>query len=287
LPFLVSKYREWVDFDEYLVLKKENVWTFETEGKLAIKLSKRGNDVYAARIQKRVDALLELADKYGSTPAVSSDKWTHVLEMDLTYDPNLCSRDQAWIRIGEEYNRFIQACRGRYGKIQAVRTWEAFKNGYPHVHALLVFEDYAWRVFQYHGKLRIRGKHELENLWHSFIDVQSPYDLEGAIGYAVKHVMKVHSREVSLEYGHDDVGDYSHHDLTLALLWLFRKRAFSISGRMGKTLYDLIKRKHNSNVRLVQIDILDEEPVSEWVVLGFSTPGELGLSGVPWSVRLV
>lgn len=42
---------------------------------------------------------------------------------------------------------------------------------------------------------------------------------------------------------------------TLALCWLFNKRAFSVIGKFRQMLSDLIKTKHNSNHKLQQITL--------------------------------
>ena len=57
---------------------------------------------------------------------------------------------------------------------------------------------------------------------------------------------------------------------TLALGWLFNKRAFSLSGKFRQLLIDLIKTKHNSNHKTQQTT-LNGEIVQEYTyyVLGF------------------
>ena len=57
---------------------------------------------------------------------------------------------------------------------------------------------------------------------------------------------------------------------TLALCWVYRKRAFSVSGSFRKALTDLITDLHNSNKKTVQTtlsgDIIPEE---KYYLLGF------------------
>jgi hypothetical protein len=57
---------------------------------------------------------------------------------------------------------------------------------------------------------------------------------------------------------------------TLALCWLFCKRAFSVSGKFRQMLTDLIKTKRNSNQKTTQIT-LEGEIIQEYIykVLGF------------------
>ena len=62
---------------------------------------------------------------------------------------------------------------------------------------------------------------------------------------------------------------------TLALGWLFNKRAFSVSGKFRQMLTDLIKTKHNSNQKTQQTT-LRGEIIKEYVyyLLGF-VPAEV------------
>jgi len=62
---------------------------------------------------------------------------------------------------------------------------------------------------------------------------------------------------------------------TLALGWLFNKRAFSVSGKFRQMLTDLIKTKHNSNHKTQQTT-LKGEIIKEYIyyVLGF-VPAEV------------
>lgn len=47
----IKKYLvEWSNYNEYLIFRKENIYTWEKEYK-AVKASKRGNDVYAWRLK--------------------------------------------------------------------------------------------------------------------------------------------------------------------------------------------------------------------------------------------
>ena len=74
---------------------------------------------------------------------------------------------------------------------------------------------------------------------------------------------------------------------TLALTWLFNKRAFSLSGKFRKMFIDLIKTKHNSNHKTTQIT-LEGEIIKEYVysVLGFVPADVVRLKNDIWFSEL-
>ena len=74
---------------------------------------------------------------------------------------------------------------------------------------------------------------------------------------------------------------------TLALGWLFNKRAFSVSEKFKQLLTDLIKTKHNSNHKTTQIT-LQGKIVQEYSckVLGFVPLNVLQLKREIWFTKL-
>jgi len=74
---------------------------------------------------------------------------------------------------------------------------------------------------------------------------------------------------------------------TLALCWLFNKRAFSVSGKFRQMLTDLIKTKHNSNHKTKQTT-LKGEIIQEYVyyVLGFVPADIVRLKKGAWFSKL-
>lgn len=56
---------------------------------------------------------------------------------------------------------------------------------------------------------------------------------------------------------------------TLALCWVYRKRAFSVSGQFRKALTDLITDLHNSNKKLLQVTLLEASEGREVLFAGF------------------
>jgi len=149
LEGLEDFYVDWRNYDEYMVIQKQTE-SLKTTGEVdketfAIKCSKRGNDVYWWRVDKRLRFLYELEDKVLFNPHASV-KSSNVLFATLTYDVNRCSIRAAWENIGEEFNNWVRNLRKKYGRTSYLRGWEASKKGYPHIHVLMVFHDYSFNV---------------------------------------------------------------------------------------------------------------------------------------------
>jgi len=167
-----------------------------------------------------------------------------------------------------------------------MRTWESYENGFPHVHAILIFEKKKFRVFPSYepnkkGELRlvwrIHEKHDFEPYWHSWQDIKAVYNVSGGLNYLKKYIMKC------AEYTHDDVKAKQ----TLAMCWIFRKKAFYVSGQFRKALSDLITSLCSSKTREIQLNLLNEELMSNsWKVLGFIGATLLDPDLDVWTVRL-
>jgi len=74
---------------------------------------------------------------------------------------------------------------------------------------------------------------------------------------------------------------------TLALAWLFNKRAFSVSGKFRQILTDLKKTKHNSNHKTQQTS-LHGELIQEYIyyVLGFVSTDVIYPKNASWFIKL-
>jgi hypothetical protein len=74
---------------------------------------------------------------------------------------------------------------------------------------------------------------------------------------------------------------------TLALCWVYRKRAFAVSGAFRKVLADLITNLHNSNKPLLQTtltgEIIHEE---QYYPLKFVNGQELEIDKDTWFILL-
>ena len=96
--------------------------------------------------------------------------------------------------------------------------------------------------------------------------VQAVQNLSGAMHYIVKYISKVHN------------SDEPKYTSTLANMWLYRKRAYGLSGEFMRDLeaYRVHSGMHNSNLKMHQIDLFGEKlDVGTWRMVGFTAWGEI------------
>lgn len=293
LEFVVDSFREWSQYPEWLVFHGEHKHTGEMRFK-AIKSAKRGNGVYSWKIKKRMAELTRsLPDvEFFNHRDRSSRHRTRALFVTLTLARNQ-RLDLAWEQIGEAWNRFMSRMRRRYGPVHGFRVWEAQRDGYPHIHAMLVFETAEFDTFHFNGVWRVQGKREsLEDLWpHGYSDYEGMAGVKSGFRYLTKYLAKLHgalgtSPGASIEAGDLPARElnnlqYSSSQLTLPLMWIFGKRAFGVS----KGFVDLILEMTNSNTRgpgvLDQVDLVGSR-VWSWRLMGFWG----GYLGPRWSREL-
>jgi hypothetical protein len=280
LESLVDFYKTWRDFPEYLVLQRQSEEFGETTRKtVAVKCSKRGNDVYQDRVKKRFGGLERLCC---GTHDVEFFKFTDaspkvkMIFVTLTWVAR-GRISESWETVGNHFNRWISNLRQKFGPLSYVRTWEASQKGYTHVHLMILFHQSTFSGFKtldQDGNFvwRISEKSELEASWPAFIDCRAVRTASAVIRYIRKRVLQG-----------TDKGDVESGDLTLALCWVFRKRSFAMSGDLQSSLGDLIARLHNSKLQ----SCLDGGFVKEiWVCLGIFSAAEIGLTGEVWCVEL-
>ena len=222
---IIDGFVYWSATNEYLVMKQETLLKglLIAEVVFAVLGSKRGNDVYIARIEKRLEGLHGIKTLFGLGKI-------HALWVDLTCDPSFFgySITKAWNCLSPNWNRIHSWFRKLFGidYIGFFRVYEAFNDpsgkayGYPHIHVLLFFSK---KPFIHNKKVSAK--------WHAFTKTRLVRNLGGAINYLIKYLLK----------GFTD----SRFVLTPAMLWLFRKRTFGIS----RNLINLIQvSMHNSNL---------------------------------------
>ena len=255
---IVEKYSEWVSEDTYMIFDRLDLRNYEHKT-FAIKCSKRGNDVYRKRVYRRFKELSALASEadFFNPKDRNKNKTTRALFVTLTYDTKRCSLDCAWENIGLEFNRFMAYIRKNIGEVSCCRVFEAYENGCPHIHCILFFEKEFKVIRDTKGNFRINEKTIFSKGWHSFVDVKAVYSLGRGFSYLKKYLLK------SIDAENNDSRTLK----TLALCWLFNKRAFSVSGKFRKLLIDLITTKHNSNYKKLQMT-LSGEPI-EFFVFNF------------------
>jgi hypothetical protein len=251
-------YREWVAANTYIVLRKRNFDIYNPlrilkEEYFGVKASKRGNDVYARRLKDRFKEFE--CGGYLDTPVTvgsGREMKTRAVFITLTYNPNRgVSGFQAWESLGVDFNKFMSRVRKKYGRVSILRGWEAFENGFPHIHAILLFHDMLFHTFVSVNKkgrevLRIHSKQAFTPFWHSFIDIQGMKTAREGYYYVQKYIKKT--------YGNDLYAQSDKATRTKALLWYFKKRSFAVSGEFVDGLRKYQSRldtsMHNSNLLL-------------------------------------
>jgi hypothetical protein len=273
-PVLPALFEAWKTENEYMVLRHI---LEEKESLFAVKCAKRGNDVYNSRIKHRFGFLKRnMADyEFFSVRdiSVNHEALTRALWITLTWNTRLFSIRDSWqSEIGKAWNRFITAMRRRYGKIHVLRAWETTSRGFPHIHAILIFETKQWSVFPWLSdkearlSFRIKDKAEIEELWHSFVDVEAMSSMKKVIHYCMKYQLKVNE-------GKED-GRYP--GKTLAFMWLFRKRSFAVSRSFFSRLDCGL---HNSNMEPMETE-------GSFEFLGIFSGRLLGLTHGEWFAEL-
>jgi hypothetical protein len=294
----------WRSNAEYLVLKKEFVGRGAPKPieYVAVKCSKRGNDVYERRVKTRLKWLEREMDDQRffrlSDFTLATDVRSSLLWITLTVDPKKVSLEHAWVYLGKDFNVFMASLRQKYGKISYFRVWEAHESGFPHVHVIMLFNDARFSVFPFYSKdgkltFRIREKEEISRLWcHGHVDVQAVSSMGAVFTYMKKHQEKI---VLGLSGSIHEKDEWIGLDLkeikgmrTLFLTWLFRKRAFSVSGDFREKILDLISHLHNSNAEGLHQSSLDGEIVVEWIysLMGIYSGKELGIPSYIWSKKL-
>jgi len=319
---LIGLHLHWRSLPEYLIFEAENRYTHKKKWGAGL-MAKRGNLIYRKNLRDRLTFIEALEDhtffKYKDR---SRHQKTRALFITLTYDSKLANLWEAWcgVKIKKQvqkgpnvgriyeaheagcrcvsclYNRYITNLREKYGRLSVIRAWEGFESGYPHVHMVVLFHEHEFPVFHYNGAWRVQGKKgsSLEAYGGGFTDVEALASLRGGIRYVTKYLTKIHG-------GQEPAGGWTdgstlsnfmeattHGDFTMSVMWLFRKRAFSISGDFIEFTTLLRNSKSGRRRPRGQLD-LEGQSVWVWRLRGFHTgriPCARAVCGVPWSMRL-
>ena len=277
VPEIVESYKEWVSDIRYMILSQWNNWEFKNDI-FAVKCAKRGNDVYRFRVNQRFKDLCAMAEELiFFNPKERGIKKTRALWTTLTYDAKRCSFEQAWKNIGIELNRFMSFIRKKFGKVSCCRVFESFENGYPHIHCILLFEKIWFKVFRdKKNQFRIHEKDAFKDGWHSNIDIKAMSSLAGGFSYLKKYLLN------GIDFERADSKALK----TLALCWVYKKRAFSVSGHFRKLLTNLINELKSLRRISCQTTLLGKIiPEEKFYVLGFVSEEIIALRGV-WFSKL-
>lgn len=306
LSGLLELFEAWRDYPEYMVVRGIHRETGERRW-CAVKSSKRGNDVFARRLDDRLGFLD--GDGVFFNPWVENQKdvKTRLLWVTLTYDPSWCSMDEAWRTIGEKFNLWITTMRYRYGEIAYVSFPQAFPDqegrayGYPHFHVILLFKDHEFNVFGHMETIdrgenkgqkelvwRIQERDELEfqGHWNAFIDVKALGSMRAVWNYAKKHCYNA-------GYGSSDEAIVNN-----AIMWFYSKKSFNMSGDFrDHYIESIVRAMHSSKIQeTFDVDERGQKVVLAdwtWEFVGLFTVhemknivGERMEGDPPWTVRL-
>lgn len=234
-----DEYLTWVKDSKYLILNKFNSLTGTSEV-FGVLCSKRGNATYKRRILARFGRLSRSLSKlHFFDPTSRLTEYTPALFITLTYNTKLCTIPEAWERIAKEFNNFRAKLHQQYGKLSLIRVFESTINGYPHIHAVIVFQNhlfpssrkwsrranrYVWRIPDADNKL-------IKSFWHS---PNSDIQAVNSMGSPLRYLRKYLSKSIDIQGANNATIN------TLALTWKHKRRSFALST-------DLIKALHNSN----------------------------------------
>ena len=288
-PDCVDLYTEWRDDAEYFILRgyPEYLQATLTNDVLTrsevlykfIKASKRGNDVYKHLVEQKLKPLKELHNiPFFNDHCV--DKRTCVIFVTLTYDNKRCDTETAWKNIGEEFHLFHNNLRKQYGNVEIFRTWESTNHYYPHVHAIILFEDRDFTVIQHKNKdgtisnrIPYKEKQKIAQYWHSNVDVQAIEDSEGAIRELTKYITK----DLCSKKG----------DKTNTMIWLHGKQSYAISKGFAKAItgWDIEFNEPTNSDLINQMCNCNQQPI-KWEFLGILRGKQLGFSSNVWCVDI-
>jgi len=251
LDNLLEYYLEWRNTKTYLVFREELIGPKLSiiEHYRAVLASKRGNEVYQWRLKNRIKDLKNLFPSTDLTNSAHSLSRSKILYITLTYSGhNQMPIGESWdSRISKDFHRFTARLRRKYGRIAIIRCFSAHKDGYPHIHMLILFEDTEWRIKYYHEAWCLQyysTKKKIQKMWGcGNIDIKAITNPKKGVNRIARYIL----------------GDQKNNvldDLSLALSWLFRKRSFSISDP------DLIRQCIIETTKSVKIQVdLNLDPI--------------------------
>jgi hypothetical protein len=266
VDFMQEVYLKWVSSPEALILQGTNTSTGEKR-MIGVKCSKRGNDVFNKRLDAKLSFLESLKSEgfefFDSADFTANKKvFSSALWVTLTFDSKICSMDEAWKRIEDDWNSWITNLRNRYGQIMALKFIQAFpgkkqgKRGeafaYPHIHAVLLFKEAKFSVYpqlveknnvddkvnhEVSLRYRINEKNELvsQGKYHSNVDVQALRTFKSISNYCRKYGQGTYN--VINDDG--EVNDEALINCTMG--FFYHKQSYSASRALQSELSDLIE----------------------------------------------
>ncbi len=266
IDLIVESYKEWLKGRTYLTFKNKD------NGSLNYMLaSKRGNPIYEHVLKRKLNNDLDfMEDPIFKEVILRTEKGfrskiSNVGFLTLTVDPKKFHNNplEAWMQIEKHYNIFLTRLRKMYGKVICLKSVEAQKNGFPHIHMLMITRK-EFRVFKQGNILRSEDKKKIEKFWSigfSDLRVPNPEGKKGSVATMIKeYVFKDMLKQFTYKAKRRDQ-EY----LSLALGWFFGKKCYSIS---GLPQCDLIK---DTSLTQTHKEMLEEElPPKKFEYLGIS-----------------
>ncbi len=231
-----ASFKRWSSKIQYLLFEKQ---LFHSPKRLfACKASKRGNDVYAYRVRRKLEEFKRPFEKEKEAKPVVWQGKTNVLYVTDTFDAKLCDFKTAWYILGPEFNRQIANLRYKYGRIHIARTFESFENGYPHIHFVAIFLDHDFDVeLKYSAKEKKRvyrvanfERNKIASSWFSFVDIQGMKDVSEGLSYCFKYAVK------ASDLSKDDASGKGFK--TQSRLWAFGKRSYSLGVKFREAIFE-------------------------------------------------
>lgn len=233
---------DWRNQDVYLVARLKNGDKY-----VCWKGSKRGNSIYVKNINRKFRRYINLAKSHKGRALF------------ITFT-NQYPYGYTWKTISHAYNKVLTQIRAKYKDyIGSIRFFESFKNGFPHIHAILFFKK------THHIHVRW-----LFSKWRYYVKIRRVYSVAGLLKYCHKSYLL---KDLVSESG----------SKTTVMCWYFRKRQYAISKMLRIYLF---QDKRIS--KLFQINLFGERILEEYVLIGIYTLEEVEvfLNCLPSSAKI-
>jgi hypothetical protein len=239
------------------------------------KASKRGNDVYRWRVKNRFKKILDFAENNKDLSFIEKANTggfsSHVLKLTLTVDPGRYALNPFNSRVcSKELDKQMKRIRNMYPDVKISRTYEVFTDkakGFLHVNQILFFPNHSFPVFHHRNRRnqqswRLKNysdKMFLQNSWScGFVDVRAVSTAQDLLEYCLKYHIKYFKNARAK----------GNQDLTLSVLTLFNKRAFSIPASFTDAIL-LYARSRGVRVEPLRLDTIMHNSLEEYVSFQF------------------
>jgi len=303
IPLMMSIYKAWVQQPEWMLLEGTHCESGEKQ-RIAVKTSKRGNDVF----QRRMDRSLGFLKGFERTEFFKTEDVdelgtakTRMLWVTNTWDPSRTSLDDAWRTVSPEWNLMITKLRKEYGRVSVLRFVEAFPDpngeayGYPHSHSVLWFHDHEFNVSLRwekdkqgrEGPVYRIAYEQMEDLketaqWKAFSDVKALRTMDAVVDYCRKH------EQGSFVLERNDGSENTEALTNCTMQWFYHKRTYSVSREFRIQASEFIRHLRNSNWLQSRLDGGLAVSVWKWENKGIRSLGELVKCGLDegWTHRI-